>query len=557
MRRYFAIALVVSVACATGIVALAASPPLVNFINPMVGPTAGGTGVQIFGSNLSGTTAVHFGANAATAFTNLSASQVRATAPAGVAGNVHVTVTTAAGTSVIGFNDIFTYTNQPGIQYLTTVGNANCCPLSGPTAGGTVVRIIGFNLAGATAVYFGGTLGTSITNDTATSLNVTSPAHFAGLVDVRVTTPTGTSALTGNDLYSYSDQPVVQFLSPPQGPTAGGTVVQIAGFNLTGATAVNFGGTPGTSISNVTSTSLTVTSPARFAGVVDVRVTTAKGTSAISYGDMFTYSDLPVVQYLNPFSGGACCPMTGPTAGGTVVQVGGLNLNGATAVHFGAALGTSISNVTATSLDVTSPAHAAGVVHVTVTTAKGTSAINVGDTFTYSDVPVIQFLGPAHGPLGGGQVVHIIGNNFSGASAVHFGANLGTSITNVTPTSLDVTAPAGSAGTVRVTVTATGGTSLKGFNDIFTYTNRPTIDSVGPNSGPTAGGTVVHITGVNLSSATAVHFGPNLGTSIANDTATSLDVTAPAGVVGNVDITVTTAAGTSLITSADLYAYCC
>ena len=62
----------------------------------------------------------------------------------------------------------------------------------------------------------------------------------------------------------------------------------------------------------------------------------------------------------------------------------GTNLSGATAVHFGATAGTSISVDTATSLTVVSPA-GTGTVDVTVTTANGTSAANApSDHFTYN-----------------------------------------------------------------------------------------------------------------------------------------------------------------------------
>src|SRR2546427_1462165 len=42
--------------------------------------------------------------------------------------------------------------------------------------------------------------------------------------------------------------------------------------------------------------------------------------------------------------------------------------------------------------------------------------------------------------------------------------------------------------------------------DQFTYVSAPTVTSVSPTAGPTAGGTSVVITGTNLSGATAVTF---------------------------------------------------
>jgi hypothetical protein len=79
------------------------------------------------------------------------------------------------------------------------------------------------------------------------------------------------------------------------------------------------------------------------------------------------------------------------------------------------------------------------------------------------------------------------------------------------------------------------------------------VTAVSPNTGPAAGGTSVIITGTNLSSATAVKFGGNTAAITANS-ATSITATAPAG-SGTVDVTVTTAGGTSTTSSADHFTY--
>jgi len=78
--------------------------------------------------------------------------------------------------------------------------------------------------------------------------------------------------------------------------------------------------------------------------------------------------------------------------------------------------------------------------------------------------------------------------------------------------------------------------------DLGWITSAPTLTSISPSSGQL--GTVVTLTGTNLSGATAVDFGSgNLGT-ITSNSATQITVTAPAG-SGTVDVTVTTANGTS------------
>jgi len=180
-------------------------------------------------------------------------------------------------------------------------------PVKGPTSGGTVVTVTGTGFTGATAVRFGTTAGTSLTVNSSTKITIRSPAHAAGIVDVRVTTVGGTSTTSAADGFTYAALPTVTSISTASGPTSGGTTVIITGTGFTGATAVKFGTTPSFSASSSGSnnqdskasgsilhvgssgTQITVTSPAHAAGIVDVRVTTPGGTSAIVAGDKFTY----------------------------------------------------------------------------------------------------------------------------------------------------------------------------------------------------------------------------------------------------------------------------
>jgi len=86
-----------------------------------------------------------------------------------------------------------------------------------------------------------------------------------------------------------------------------------------------------------------------------------------------------------------------------------------------------------------------------------------------------------------------------------------------------------------------------------TTTAPPTVTSISPNVGPTAGGTNLTITGANFSGATAVNFGAAPATFTVNDP-TSISATAPAG-TGTVDVVVTTAGGTSATSAADQFTY--
>ncbi len=80
------------------------------------------------------------------------------------------------------------------------------------------------------------------------------------------------------------------------------------------------------------------------------------------------------------------------------------------------------------------------------------------------------------------------------------------------------------------------------------------MTGVSPNIGPADGGTKVTITGANLTGATAVKFGSNVATGLKVNSETSIEATSPAG-TGEVDVTVTTAGGTSATGTPDKFTY--
>jgi hypothetical protein len=237
------------------------------------------------------------------------------------------------------------------------------------------------------------------------------------------------------------------------------------GTNLVGATAVDFGSTPGTIDSVNSEHAIVVTSPPGTAGTVNVTVTTPAGTSPVSPpGDQFTYvSNAPTIQSLSPDRGS--------TNGGTKVTIFGNDLLGATAVDFGSAPGTAIEVFSSKSLQVTVPAGTAGTVDVTVTTPNGTSPIDAGVTYTYVlEIPKINEVLPDSGSTAGGNNVTIGGSNFSKATAVDFGSTPATSFTIDSGKVIVAVAPAGSPGTVTITVTNPNGTSVGNpLDDQYTY----------------------------------------------------------------------------------------
>ena len=179
-----------------------------------------------------------------------------------LAGNGGTTATTSGTAGV--------QSNVAGTSQMALDGAGNVVLAVSGTAAGTSPALQ--VLAESTATYYGvamtagdlytvaggpsnllATLSgpTSLLNIGSGNLYFTDGAASSANLDEFSGAPTGPSLV-----------PVVTGVSPASGPTAGGTSVTVSGTNLTGATAVDFGtGHPGTSISGVTATSLTVTSP--------------------------------------------------------------------------------------------------------------------------------------------------------------------------------------------------------------------------------------------------------------------------------------------------------
>ncbi len=101
--------------------------------------------------------------------------------------------------------------------------------------------------------------------------------------------------------------------------------------------------------------------------------------------------------------------------------------------------------------------------------------------------------------------------------------------------------------------------TTQGSSTIAVYSLRPGITQIDPYSGPTAGGTVVTITGHGFqnadSSALSVKFGSTPATGFVVDSDTQISAVAPAGAAGTVDITVDSPYGTSRTDPADEYTY--
>ncbi|HTW06393.1 MAG TPA: IPT/TIG domain-containing protein, partial [Acidimicrobiales bacterium] len=196
---------------------------------------------------------------------------------------------------------------------------------------------------------------------------------------------------------------------------------------------------------------------------------------------------------------------------GSTVTISGTDFCGVT-VQFGSQTAT-VTNETPDSLEVTVPSEPLppptnGQVEVTVNDAC-TTEYGPSNSWLFSYAPTVTSISPTSGPAAGGTSVTIEGANLASVCQVEFGSTVANNFLN--GNSILAVSPAGS-GTVNIVVTScqngTRATSPIVPADQFTYISPPpTVTSISPSSGSTAGETIVTIDGTNLGSACEVRFG--------------------------------------------------
>lgn len=501
----------------------AAAAPAVTSVSPATGPTAGGTTVTILGTNLVAGATVAFGGTTVAARSVTAGSIAQVVSPPHGAGAVDVVVTNPDGQPSNTLSGAFTYQAPPPPPAPTI---SAVVPASGVDSGGTTVTITGANFLAGTTVDFGGTTA-AVTAVQSGAITAVTPAHAAGAVDVRVVGSNGTATQTAGFTFAvtppvHGPAAVLTSVAPNAGSTLGGTTLVISGSSLDPGATVLVGGL-GATVTGSAAGSLTVQTPPHAAGAVDVTVLnpTALRSSTDTLPGAFTYQVPPPPPPPDP-TVTSVSPLNGPTAGGTTVTVTGTNFVTGASVAFGT---TTVipSSVTATSITVTTPAHAAGAVDVTVSNQDGSNPAIRGNAFTFDPpnvvLPVISSIhcpppsGPASGPAAGGNACAITGTDFAAGATVTIGGALVTGPT-ITATSISVTVPAHALGRVDVTVTnPDGGVATLALG--YTYLGpAPVIQAISVRGGPTAGGTQVTGVGTNIAVGVSVKVCDGLATVI-------------------------------------------
>ena len=331
-------------------------------------------------------------------------------------------------------------------------------PVSGSVGGGTRVLIAGTGFIAGATVSFGGVPATEVAVLSTTSIAVTIPAHAPGAVGVTVTNLNG---LGGSSLTAYTyvanappppPPPTISGLSPISSSTLGGAAVVISGTGFRDGALVNFGDAPASSVAVTSSAAMSAVAPPHDPGAVNVLVTNPDGQYGTFGG--FLYSAPPTLS--------AVTPATGTVAGGIRVTLTGNAFQVGANVGFDGLPASDVTVVDATSITVTTPAHAAGAVDVQVLNPDGQTGTLAGAfTYTTSSAPAIARANPSNGVSAGGTRVTINGTGFASGASVDFAGVPARGVTFVDSTRVDAVAPPHDEGEVDLTVTNPDGQAGK------------------------------------------------------------------------------------------------
>lgn len=379
-------------------------------------------------------------------------------------------------------------------------------PTTVSTNGGELLEIAGANFHRDARVIIGDVYSKSVTFVDSNTLRAIVPPNEGGLVSVSVINPDDQKVTLADGVAFHG----LSGISPRKGARDGGTTVTITGFGITAPATVSIGGSPATNVTVVDGTTITATTPLHAPGAVDVSATFGGQTYVLN--GAYTYLEYPpTITSLTPNAVAA--------SGGTVIAVRGTNFQSGAEVYFDGIKANTNTFVSATRVNAMAPAHAAGIVDVTIKNPDQ-QVFNFEQSFTYKGIASIE---PAQGSPGAG--VTITGGGFVAGATVTFGGTAATNVNVSSSTALTLTVPDRPPAQVDVVVTNPGGEAFTKTNGFRVLAPPPTITGFSPATAYP--GDTVTITGTNFISVTGVKFFDNANATFTVDSATQITATVP------------------------------
>lgn len=407
-------------------------------------------------------------------------------------------------------------------------------PSTGYYPGGQTITIQGNNLQSVLSVTFNGVPATNVYSLSNKAVSMVTPAGALGPALIELTTPYGTDSK--DFIFTYIvPPPVITGVTPATGTVNGGTTVTIDGEFLADTFFVSFDGRPANNLTVVSDNQVTVESPVGSDGYADIEIRTSHGTY-IKRNAFLYFIPAPTITGLSP--------TTGTIDGGTLINITGLNLARTQSVTVGGLPATGIFVASDNLVTALTPEEfSAKTVPVVLTTTSGTSNSNFNFTY-YVPAPVVNSITPDRGTIDGSTSVSISGNYFVNLTDVRIGTTPLVDPVLVNKRQITGTTPPGPEGTADVSVTTDYGISAP--NSLFTYfVPPPDVFGISPTTGTVEGGTLITLTGNNLTTAQSVTVDGALATSLTVVDDEHITFVTPAGSAGPASVVVTTNYGSN------------
>lgn len=193
----------------------------------------------------------------------------------------------------------------------------------------------------------------------------------------------------------------------------------------------------------------------------------------------------------NGGAGAGGAPSTNGTPGKVIITAA------PSTVLIGNSVATNVQWVDSNTLTATTTSNTPGVKDVSLVTPDG-QTVTLNNSFTVIAPPTLNSINPNRVSVNGGTLVTINGSGFQATPSVKFDGIDATSVIFVDSNTIQAVVPAHVLGPVEVKVINPDGLEGSLADGVIYSEPAPTISSINPIAGPTAGGNSVTITGQNF-----------------------------------------------------------
>ena len=522
--------------------------PVVSSVSPNSGPTAGGTSITITGTGFLSNASVTIGGTAASSVAVVNSTTITALTPAHAAGTVDVVVTNTdaqSGTKTGAFTYVAPQSPVPAFDRVYVVvgenqsyGNvigSSSMPYLNALANryGLAINFYA-NTHPSIGDYFWLTTGQQITNDdnfagTVSVDNIVRQLNLAGKSWKAYAESLPSVGYTGADQYPYVKRhnPFAYITDVLNSQTQTNNIVPFTQF----ATDLGNNQTP--------SYSFIIPNQQHNAHDCPVNIPNCTNADKLAATDAWLKANIDPLIASPAFKQGGLLIITFDESLDTDTQNGGGHI---ATVVISSRTPQGFQSSTLVQHQSTLRLMAEGL-GLTSFPGAATAAPNMAEFFgaATNTAPQVQGVSPSSGPAAGGTAVTISGSGFTTGATVTFGGT-SASATVVGSTTINAIAPAHASGAVNVVVTNPGGQSATLTNG-YTYASAPppapTVSGITPNTGSTAGGTSVTISGTGFSSGATVSIGLTAATNVVVINSTTITANTPAHAAGTVNVVVT------------------